>query len=29
VLRQAAWAVLVVPWDAPSGTRGHSSGVRR
>jgi hypothetical protein len=25
VLRQAAWAVLVVPWDAPSGTRAHGS----
>jgi hypothetical protein len=27
VLRQAAWAVLIVPWDVPSKTRtaGESS----
>jgi nucleotide-binding universal stress UspA family protein len=29
VLRQAAWAVLVVPWDALSGTRAHSSSGAR
>jgi nucleotide-binding universal stress UspA family protein len=23
VLRRAAWAVLIVPWDAPSGRRGR------
>ncbi len=28
VLRRAAWAVLIVPWDAPSRTRGQkTSGV--
>ena len=25
VLRRAAWAVLIVPWDVPSGTRAHTT----
>ena len=26
VLRRAAWAVLIVPWDAPSGRRDRNTG---
>jgi hypothetical protein len=26
VLRRAAWAVLIVPWDVPSGRRDPTSG---
>ena len=28
VLRRAAWAVLIVPWDAPSGTRDKADSGR-
>ena len=28
VLRRAAWAVLIVPWDAPSGPRGRTTSKR-
>jgi nucleotide-binding universal stress UspA family protein len=25
VLRRAAWSVLIVPWDAPTGRRHHTT----
>lgn len=28
VLRRAAWAVLIVPWDAPSGRRAQRISIR-